>query len=212
MKNFVRLIREFIKPYWIQVIQASVLMGLLTVLWLPMLFLTKMLVDQVIPHKDTKLLMIVLLGFISIHLSRGLISFALQYTIAFLGQRVVFHLRRRLHEKLGQLQMSFYDQRLTGKIMARVMNDVSTVQHLVTGGFITMFTDVIMVVAVIGVMFWLSWQLTIMAMVVLPFYVLNYDFFVKQVRLISRSIGNVWVIRRAVGSGPASQIICAGRI
>ncbi|MFB3896727.1 MAG: ABC transporter ATP-binding protein [bacterium] len=188
MNNFSRLLKEFIKPYWIQVVEASVLMALLTILWLPMLFLTKMLVDQVIPHKDTKLLLIVLLGFISIHLSRGLISFALQYSIAFLGQRVVFHLRRRLHDKLGQLQMSFYDQRLTGKIMARVMNDVSTVQNLVTGGFITMFTDVIMVIAVIGVMFWLSWQLTIMAIVVLPFYVLNYDFFVKQIREISKKI------------------------
>ncbi|MCX7919759.1 MAG: ABC transporter ATP-binding protein/permease [bacterium] len=188
MKNFVRLLQEFIKPYWVMILQASVLMALVTFLWLPMLFLTKMLVDQVIPHQDDKLLLIVLLGFISIHLSRGLISFALQYIISFLGQRVVFHLRRRLHEKLGQLQMSYFDQRLTGKIMARVMNDVATVQHLVTGGFITMFTDVIMVIAVIGVMFWFNWQLALMAMTVLPFYVFNYNFFVKHIREISRKI------------------------
>jgi subfamily B ATP-binding cassette protein MsbA len=188
MQNFKRLLNEFIRPYWLRALQASVLMALLTFIWLPMLYLTKLLYDQVIPKKDEKLLLIVLLGFICLHLARGLISFGLQYTITFLGQRVVFHLRRRLHEKLGQLQMSFYDQRLTGKIMARVMNDVATVQNLITGGFITMFTDVIMVFAFIGLMFFLSWRLALVAIVVLPFYAVNYNIFVKQIREVNKKI------------------------
>ncbi len=188
MKNFRRLIVEFIRPYWPRVLYASLFMSLLTISWVPIMLLTKMLFDEVIPQKDGKLLIIILLGFLCIYLFRSMVTFALQYTVSFLGQRVVYHLRRKLHDKLGQLQLSYYDQRLTGKIMARVMNDVSAVQNLVTGGFITMFTDAIMVFAVIGVQFYLSWQLTLASIIVLPMYAVNYSFFVKQIREVNKKI------------------------
>lgn len=188
MKNFRRLIVEFIRPYWPRVLYASLFMSLLTISWVPIMLLTKMLFDEVIPQKDGKLLVIIMLGFICIYLFRSMVTFALQYTVSFLGQRVVYHLRRKLHDKLGQLQLSYYDQRLTGKIMARVMNDVSAVQNLVTGGFITMFTDAIMVFAVIGVQFYLSWQLTLASIIVLPMYAVNYSFFVKQIREVNKKI------------------------
>jgi len=188
MKNFRRLIVEFIRPYWPRVLYASLFMSLLTISWVPIMLLTKMLFDEVIPQKDGKLLIIIMLGFLCIYLFRSMVTFALQYTVSFLGQRVVYHLRRKLHDKLGQLQLSYYDQRLTGKIMARVMNDVSAVQNLVTGGFITMFTDVIMVFAVIGVQFYLSWQLTLASIIVLPMYAVNYSFFVKQIREVNKKI------------------------
>ena len=188
MKNFRRLIVEFIRPYWPRVLYASLFMSLLTISWVPIMLLTKMLFDEVIPQKDGKLLVIIMLGFLCIYLFRSMVTFALQYTVSFLGQRVVYHLRRRLHDKLGQLQLSYYDQRLTGKIMARVMNDVSAVQNLVTGGFITMFTDAIMVFAVIGVQFYLSWQLTLASIIVLPMYAVNYSFFVKQIREVNKKI------------------------
>ncbi len=188
MNNFKRLVRDYIKPYWIHVGIASVLMAINSLLILPGPLLTREIVDKVIPQQNGKLLVMVLLLFISLHLTRGFLSFLLQYTITFLSQRVVFRLRRHLHDKLGRLQMGFFDQRLTGKIMARVMNDVSTVQNMVTGGFVTMFTDVIMVFAFLGVMFYINWKLACVTVIVLPFYALNYNVFVRQIREVNRKI------------------------
>jgi subfamily B ATP-binding cassette protein MsbA len=171
-----------------QVIQASILMLILTSLLIPLPFLTERVLDRAIPQKDEKLIVIIFLLFVTIHLARGIFSFALQYVIAFLGQRVVFHVRRRLHEKLQQLPMSFYDRRLPGKIMARMINDVNVIQHLVTGGFITMFTDVVMLIVVIAVMFNIKWQLTMVALLTLPFYALNHQIFVEKIRKVNTAI------------------------
>jgi len=172
------------------VVESSLLMLLLTALLLPIPFLTEALIDKAIPQKDVKMVVIIFLLFVIVHLARNLISFGLQYIINFLGQRVVFHLRRRLHEKLQELQLAFYDSRLPGKLMARVVNDVNVVQHMVTGGFITMFTDVIMLMLVVGIMLAIRWELTLISLATLPFYAFNYNFFVNKIRLIVKKIRN----------------------
>ncbi len=182
--------QEFIRPYWLLVVESSLLMLLLTALLLPIPFLTEALIDKAIPQKDVKMVVIIFLLFVIVHLARNLISFGLQYIINFLGQRVVFHLRRRLHEKLQELQLAFYDSRLPGKLMARVVNDVNVVQHMVTGGFITMFTDVIMLMLVVGIMLAIRWELTLISLATLPFYAFNYNFFVNKIRLIVKKIRN----------------------
>ncbi|MBI2447696.1 MAG: ABC transporter ATP-binding protein [Candidatus Omnitrophica bacterium] len=180
--------REFIRPYWPLVVWSSLLMLILTALLLPIPFLTKALIDRAVPEKDVKMVVIIFLLFVIVHLARNLISFGLQYVINFLGQRVVFHLRRKLHEKLQELQLAFYDTRLPGKIMARVVNDVNVVQNMVTGGFITMFTDVVMLILVVGIMVSIRRELAVISLGTLPFYALNYNFFVNKIRIINKKI------------------------
>ena len=58
------------------------------------------------------------------------------YSIAYVGQRIVFRIRLALHEKVQQLQMTFFDRQQTGRIMARILDDVGLLQSEITTTFV----------------------------------------------------------------------------
>lgn len=188
MKNFRRFLVTFIKPYNRSVTLATLLMAFHTLLLMPTPFLTCFFLDYVIPSKSPPLLFMTLFLFIIVHLIRGTTLFTLQYVVSFLGERVVFNIRFTLHEKLQKLQMGFYDQRLTGQIIARVINDVNTIHHMLTGGFITILTDVLMIFIVTAILFSFNAVLAIAVLITLPFYAINFQLFVKKIRHINKLI------------------------
>ena len=79
MKNFLRLVSEFIKPYWVQVVIASLLMVLNSLLIIPIPLLTRTIIDKAIPQENFTLLLYIFLGFIGLYVIRGLLQFLLYY-------------------------------------------------------------------------------------------------------------------------------------
>src|SRR5205823_9798881 len=111
---------------------------------------------------------------IGIYAIRGIASFTLNYLIGWLGQRVVFDLRFQSYRHLNRLSLAYYDKRQTGKIMARVIDDINVIQFMVQGGFVTLITDILTLLVVIPVIFWMDWRLACIALAIVPLYVVNY--------------------------------------
>ncbi|MCT8139769.1 ABC transporter ATP-binding protein [Anaerobacillus sp. CMMVII] len=85
-----------------------------------------------------------------------------------LGQYVIFDLRQSLFKHIQRLSHKFFDKRSAGSILVRITNDVNSLQDLFTNGVINLLMDLLMLGGIIVILFFLSPQLTLAVMVILP--------------------------------------------
>ena len=85
-------------------------------------------------------------------------------TMDFSGRRAIAALRQDLFDHIQSLSLPFFDSRSAGKIMVRVINDVNSLNDLFTGGIINVLVDVLTLVLLVGIMFFLHWKLTLVAL------------------------------------------------
>lgn len=85
-----------------------------------------------------------------------------------LGQFVIFDIRKKLFDHIQHLSHRFFDQRSAGSILVRVINDVNSLQDLFTNGVINLLMDIVMLVGIVAILFYLSPELAILILVILP--------------------------------------------
>jgi ATP-binding cassette subfamily B protein len=83
-------------------------------------------------------------------------------------QRTVYRLRTRVEEKLGRLPLSYFDKQTRGEVLSRVTNDIDNLAQTMQQTLSQLIQAVLMVVGVLGMMFWISWQLALIALVTIP--------------------------------------------
>ncbi|MXZ09942.1 MAG: ABC transporter ATP-binding protein [Gemmatimonadetes bacterium] len=103
------------------------------------------------------------------------------YSIAYVGQRIVFRIRLALHEKVQQLQMTFFDRQQTGRIMARILDDVGLLQSEITTTFVETLRHVARILMGTAILFTIDVKLALMAFVALPAYVVTYKVFQRPI-------------------------------
>ena len=184
MHNFKRLL-QYLKPYRFRVALAVALMFVVTLSAIPLPLLQQQVIDVAIPRRDRAMLWWIFWGVIALYGVRGLVSYILNYLIGWLGQRVIFDLRFQSYRHLQRLSLAYYDGRQPGKIMARLTSDIDVIQYALTQGFVNFITDVATVFIVIGWLLYLEWRLALLALVVLPFYVVNYKLLLSKIREVS---------------------------
>lgn len=191
MGQFGRLL-GYLKPYRVRVSMAVFLLlcNSLTPIAVPKI--VQYVIDDVIPHKRYAALNTVFFMIVALYLARGIMSFCLNYLIGWLGQRIVFDLRFQSYRHLNRLSLSYYDTRQTGKIMARLMGDIDFIQQMVSGGFVQFLADLFSEFAVLVVLFRMQPRLGLIAVCVIPFYVLNYKMFIKHIRPLSEQLREKW--------------------
>ena len=191
MGQFGRLL-GYLKPYRRRVALCVFLLLCVTLTSIAMPRIVQYTIDGVLAHHRWNALNGVFWMVIGLYAVRGVSSFALNYLIGWLGQRVVFDLRFASYRHLNRLSMSYYDTRQTGKIISRLTSDVDTIQFMISGGFVTFLADLFGVVAILVVLFLAQWQMALLAFAVVPFYVLNYKLFIGKIRPIREEIREKW--------------------
>src|SRR5437667_9037466 len=167
-------------------------MMVVTLSTLPMPRVTRYVIDVILPGKRWNALNWVFWIIVSIYAVRGVISFGLNYLIGWLGKRIVFDLRSQCYRHINRLSLSYYDKRQTGKIMARVVDDINVIQYMIAGGFVTLITDLMTLLVVIPVIFWLNWRLALIAVGVVPLYVVCYKLLLSRIRKLSEELCERW--------------------
>jgi ATP-binding cassette, subfamily B, multidrug efflux pump len=115
-----------------------------------------------------------------------IITFGLSYLQAVLlesvGQRVMYDLRSELYRKLQRQEVAYYDRNPVGRVMTRLTSDVDALNELFTSGVIDVLGDVVMIFAIVGMMLWMDWKLTLVALVTVPLLILATSWFRKGAR------------------------------
>jgi subfamily B ATP-binding cassette protein MsbA len=191
MDNYKR-VSGYLKPYRSRVGIAVGLMFLVTLSAIPMPLIQKEVIDSAIPQKDTQKLILLFVAILGVYAIRGIVSYVLNFIIAWLGQRVVFDLRFQLYRHLQKLSMGFYDGQQPGKLMARLTGDIDAIQYALTSGVVTLLTDIATLFIVTAWLFKLEWRLALIAVAVVPIYVLNYKLLLKKIRETSIDLREKW--------------------
>ena len=84
------------------------------------------------------------------------------------GQYVMFDMRRELYDKLQHQEVAYYDRNPVGRIMTRLTSDVDSLNELFTAGITDLLGDLVMIVAIIGVMLWMDVRLTLVTLLTVP--------------------------------------------
>ena len=126
------------------------------------------LLDGTFMEKDPETIRWAPLALLAIFLLRGIASFISNYSIEWIGRSVVKEIRGELFARLLRLPVAYYDKNNTGKLVTRLIYHVEQVALAATKGLTVLVQDTVIVLGSIAVMFYYSWKLTLIILVVAP--------------------------------------------
>jgi len=115
-------------------------------------------------------------------------SYGEKYLTTSVGQWVMHDLRSVLYGHIQKLSLSYHDQKRTGDLISRITSDIDAVQNLISNVLLGMLVNVLTLIGMLGVMFYLNWQFTLIAMVVAPglFWVVYH--YTRRIKEASRDV------------------------
>ena len=170
--TLVRRAAAYGRPYAGRI--ALMLGVILIITWLNLIppLLTRELIDHVLPDKNLGRLNLLALGMISVPLASGLLGVVQRYLSAAVGEGVIYDLRAALYGHLQHMSLRFFTHTKTGELMSRLNNDVGGAQRAVTGTFVDLITNVVTLASALAIMLRLEWRLTLLALAVLPLFLI----------------------------------------
>jgi subfamily B ATP-binding cassette protein MsbA len=128
-----------------------------------------------------------------------------KYTTTSVGQWVTHDLRRTLYAQVQRLSLSYHDTSQTGDLISRVTTDIDSIQTFIVSGLLSILVDVATIVGMIGVLFYLSWQLTLIALAVVPILFFIVYSYTRKVKKASRAVRKqegkmISVVQEVLGS------------
>ncbi|MGD8308068.1 MAG: lipid A export permease/ATP-binding protein MsbA [Chromatiales bacterium] len=130
--------------------------------------LLKILLDGSFVERDNTLVRLMPLAIVALFLVRGLAGFVSNYSTGWIGSRLVTDLREIMFRRLMRVPMAFFDEHASGVVLSRFTYDVNQVTKAATNAWVTVVRDSLAVIGLLGWMFWLSWELTLFTLVIVP--------------------------------------------
>ena len=148
--------------------------------------LIRSLIDTAIPQSNVPLLVALSLAMVAIPLITGLLGVVQRYFNASIGEGVIYDLRVSLFSHLQRMSLRFFTNTKTGELMSRLNNDVGGAQRAVTGTIVDLVTNVVTLTMTLAIMIRLEWRLTILAVLVLPLFLIPARLLGRRVRAVVR--------------------------
>ena len=128
------------------------------------------------------------LAVIVIAIFGALSSYFEKYLTSSVGQWVMHDLRRVLYSHIQKLSLSYHDQKRTGDLISRVTSDIDAVQNMISNVLLGILVNVLTLVGMVAVMFYLNWAFTLIALAVAPGLFLVVYYFTHRIKKASRDM------------------------
>jgi subfamily B ATP-binding cassette protein MsbA len=150
--------------------------------------LMKPFIDQGLNQRNTEVLKYAPFVVIALVLGRGVFNFMSSYCLSYVGSQVVRSLRQELFEHILHLPVSFHDKNSTGDLISKITFDTEQVQQAITKALLIVVREGAFVVFLLAVMFYTSWQLSLIFLVIIPLVAIIVAVVSKRFRHISKNI------------------------
>ena len=190
--KIVHKLAKYIIPYKKSLLFCLLLSMVTTAVSLVPPYMTRMLVDDVLPNgrKDRLLwCVLMLLGTYLIQYGIGAIR---SYALKINGDRIVADIRNDVYKKAQLLPMRFYDRTSTGSVINRISGDTSTIQAFMLRITQEVVVQFFLLIGIIVIMFAMNWQLTLLSLIPVPFVVVGSRIFGKKIHPYYRRIWRRW--------------------
>jgi ATP-binding cassette subfamily B multidrug efflux pump len=174
-----RLMRQlwpFVRPHRLLALMTALLIPVTIAFELAQPFLVKRAIEHHIAVGKMAGLEILAAGFLGLVILQSLSSFAEQWSLQLLGQRSMHGLRLAIYDHVLRQRAAFFDRMPVGRLMTRMTNDIESINEMFASGVVTLFADVVKMIAIVVAMLILDVPLTLMMFLTFPILlvVVNY--------------------------------------
>lgn len=155
-------------------------------------YLTKMLVDDVLPNKNREKLAWIVVALLVSYIIFAVVGMIRNYILRISGDKIVAHIRNDVYKKAQYLPMKFYDKTSTGSVINRISGDTATLQAFMLRITQEAVAQLVLLVGIIALMFSMNWKLTLLALVPVPLIVAGSRIFRKKIMPFYRRIWRKW--------------------
>ncbi|MDI7238593.1 lipid A ABC transporter ATP-binding protein/permease MsbA [Providencia huaxiensis] len=153
-----------------------------------MISLLKPLLDEGFDKADNDVLKWLPLAVLGLMVVRGGSSFVSTYCVSWVAGKVVMNMRRKLFGHMMGMPVSFFDQQSTGTLLSRITYDSEQVASSSSGALITIIRESAYIIGLFAMMFYYSWQLSLILIVIAPVVSVTIRIVSKRFRKISKNM------------------------
>ena len=201
-----RLIRQLIRPYRGSLLIILLAMLVETAMSLAAPWPLKIVIDNVagghkLPHwlahvtepmmdNANKIHIALLAALFSVLIAvlAALATYIDNYFTESVGQYVAHDLRMKTYHHLQRLSLGYYNQHQIGALLSTITTDIQTIQGFASSSTLNIFIDMLTIVAMLGLMFWMNWDFTLIALAVTPFLLFFVSRFKKAVKKATKEV------------------------
>jgi ATP-binding cassette, subfamily B, bacterial MsbA len=186
LDRFLRLVR-YLRPYRVRLIAAFLCSGLVAAFSGAYAWLVKPVLDEIFINKNEALLLALPLALFAVSILKSAFSYGQNYLMNYVGNQVITDVRQELFGKLIRLPVKYHDVNASGRLVSRVVNDVTLMANAVAGVLKDVFQQGLTFLAMMGVIFYQNWKLAGLSIVVIPLAVVTMMRMGKRLRALATS-------------------------
>ena len=172
----------FTKPYK-KLFTTSVILTITIALISPLRpLLTQYTLDNLVPNRDVTGLIYVTLVMIGLLLLQSTIQYFHSWSTNFLGQSVIRDLRTKLFDRMMSFKFSYFDRTPVGTTVTRSVSDMETIADIFSEGLIVIIGDILQLIVIISVMFFIDWRLSLISLSTIPVLMFATNIFKNNIK------------------------------
>jgi len=187
MKNYLFFLNH-VRPYWLILIGSAIATGIVSLSTLIQPYLIKYIVSDVLTEKNLAMLNLIIIVLMSAVIVKGLSSYFQRYLMCLVAQNLIRDMRNEVFSHLQKLPLSFYENRKTGDLMARLTADVLIIQDVITNRTVNLVNDVLLLTGAFGWMFYKNWCLTLISILLAPLIAITTNKFARKIEAVTRML------------------------
>lgn len=185
--DLLRRVQTYAKPYRWQIAAMLVMILLSTGLSLVAPLVMRDLIDTTIPSGNVQRLLWLAVILLILPIVGGLLNVTNRRVNARVGEGVTYDLRVALYARLQRMSLRFFTNTRVGELMSRLNNDVVGAQNAISNTIVSIITSSIQAIAMIVVMLSMEWRLTLLGLLIMPFFILAARMLAGRLRDLARA-------------------------
>jgi ATP-binding cassette subfamily B protein len=151
-------------------------------------FLVQYTIDNHVLKGDYQGLNLMVAIMIGLLIIQTLLQYSQNYLSGWLGQSIIRDIRVKLYAHVLQLRLKFYDNTPIGRLVTRTISDIESLSDVFTEGLAAIAGDILQLVVILGVMFYIDWKLTLVSLSTLPLLLLSTYIFKEKIKVVFNEV------------------------
>lgn len=161
-------ILSYARPYRVRFFLTALLTIVLGFIGPVRPYLVKIAIDDHVANSNYEGLLNVTMLMVALIVGESILQFGQAYSANWLGQTIIKDIRLTIYKKIIGFKLKYFDKTPIGTLVTRAVSDIETIAEIFSSGILVIIGDLLKIFVVIGMMFFLNWQLTLVSMVSLP--------------------------------------------
>jgi len=181
---------RFIKPYRLQFYILIFLTVALAVLAPSKPYFIQIAIDNYVAVGDRNGLLRIIYLLVGLMVLQAIVQFAHTYLSGWIGQVVIRDIRIKLFKHLLKLRLKFFDNTPIGRLVTRSVSDIETLADVFSEGLAAIIGDLLQLITILGVMFYVDWKLTLVSLCTLPLLIISTYIFKEKIKVTFNDVRN----------------------